>query len=217
MYDYNTSRNPLRLREFGRNVQKLAEYITTVEDKAKRSEYAATLIELMKQVVPTAKTEEDNPQRLWDDMHIISNFKLDIDAPFEEPPHTLLTKKPEKVKYNTNRIRFRHYGKNIELLVEKILDLPEGEEREKAIIYLGSLIKAYHQTWNRETPEDTLVLTNIKKLSRNELDIDIEKVQEDRLFEALYKEKPQRNTNQNQNQNRNKRGGGGSNKNRRRR
>ena len=150
-------------------------------------------------------------------MHIISNFKLDIDAPFEEPPHSLLTKKPEKVLYSHNRIRFRHYGRNIELLVEKILALAEGEEKEKAVVYLGSLIKAYHQTWNKETPDDTLVLQNIKKLSNNELDIDIKKVQDEQLFEALYKEKPQRSNTPNQNQNRNKRSGGGANKNRRRR
>jgi len=51
--EYNTSRPGIKLKEYGRNVQKLVDYIRTIPDKEKRTELAHTLIELIKQLSPS--------------------------------------------------------------------------------------------------------------------------------------------------------------------
>lgn len=97
MNEYNTGRSHLILKEYGRNVQKLVEYLSTIEEKEKRTKYAHTLIDLMRQITPAHKDNADSPQKFWDDLYIMSNFKLDIDGPYPEPEKEVLEKKPEKV------------------------------------------------------------------------------------------------------------------------
>ena len=94
MYDYNTAREPMKLRQFGRNVQNLASYITTLESKEERTKYAEALVELMKQIVPSVKANQESNQLLWDDLHILAEFNLDIEAPFPIPEKVLLERKP---------------------------------------------------------------------------------------------------------------------------
>jgi hypothetical protein len=115
--EYNTSREGIILKEYGRNVQKLVNYIRTIPDKDKRTQMATTLIELIKQLAPVAKEAQENPQRMWDDLYIMADFNLDVNNPFSTPDRTILFKKPRKVEYPQNDVRYRHYGKNIESLV----------------------------------------------------------------------------------------------------
>ena len=96
--EYNTQRSGIILKEYGRNVQKLVDYIRTVPDKAKRTALAGTLIDLIRQLNPAVKDQPENPQRMWDDMYIIANFDLDIDAPYPVPTPEILNKKPDQQK-----------------------------------------------------------------------------------------------------------------------
>lgn len=189
MYDYNTQKPKLILREYGRNVQKLVEFLNSTEDSAKRDEYAKALVELMKQVTPTVKDTSEVQQKLWDDMHIMSDFTLDINGPFPKPERDILSKKPMGVPYSQSGIKFKHFGKNIELLVEKACELKDKEDQEAAVIYIGKLMKSFFATWSKENIEDEVILKNIRDLSKGQLDIDIDKVKEGNLFKALYKEK----------------------------
>ncbi|MBL6448650.1 DUF4290 domain-containing protein [Fulvivirga sp. 29W222] len=191
--EYNTSQPPLILREYGRNVQKLVEYIRTIPDKSKRSESAETLIELMKQVTPTVKETPETSQKLWDDLYIMSNFDLDIDAPYPIPEKEVLNKKPKRLDYSKHNVKFKHYGKNIELLIKEAIKKEDPTEREDAIIYIGKLMKSFYSSWNKEVIDDSVILENIKSISKGELTIDLDKVKEDNLFEKLYSNK-RRNT-----------------------
>src|SRR5690349_1463436 len=112
--EYNTQRPHIILKEYGRNVQKLVEYIRNTPEKAKRTELAATLIELIKQLNPSIKEQGDDTQRLWDDFYIIADFNLDVDSPFPVPSPEVIFRKPDRVEYPQSNIRFKHYGKNIE-------------------------------------------------------------------------------------------------------
>ena len=189
MNEYNTGRTHLILKEYGRNVQKLIDYLSTIEDKEKRSKYAHTLIDLMKQITPSHKDSPESPQKFWDDLYIMSDFKLDIDGPYPPPEKDVLERKPDKVDYQYNRIRYRHYGKNLELLIEKAINMEDPEEQEAAIIYMGKLMKSFYTTWNNNFIEDDVLVKQISDMSQGKLTIDIEKVKEGNLFEALYKEK----------------------------
>jgi hypothetical protein len=187
--DYNTQRPFIILKEYGRNVQKLVEYIRTIPDKDKRTELSYTLIELIKQLTPTIKDQPENPQRVWDDFYIIADFNLDINSPYPVPEREILFKKPQKVDYPQSPIRFKHYGKNIEKLVKEALKLEDAQEREDAIIYLGKLMKTFYGNWNKETLDDSVILKDIQEMSGGALKMTIEKVREDNLFEKLYKER----------------------------
>ena len=187
--EYNTERPHLILKEYGRNVQKLVEYIRTVPDKNKRTELAYTLIELIKQLTPTIKDQPENPQRVWDDLYIIADFNLDINSPYPVPERDILFKKPDRVEYPQSQVRFKHYGKNIEKLVKEALKKEDPQERQDAIIYLGKLMKTFYGNWNKETLDDSVILKDIQEMSGGALDMTIEKVREDNLFEKLYKER----------------------------
>jgi hypothetical protein len=187
--EYNTQRPSIILKEYGRNVQKLVEYIRSLPSKEKRTELAYTLIELIKQLTPTMKDQPENPQRVWDDLYIIANFNLDVNSPYPVPEPGILFKKPEKVHYPQSQVRFKHYGKNIEKLVKEALKLEDPQERQDAIIYLGKLMKTFYGNWNKETIDDSVILKDIQEMSGGALNMTIEKVREDNLFEKLYKER----------------------------
>ena len=129
--EYNTQRNHLTLREYGRNVQNLVAYIKTVDDKEKRNKYASLLVDLMKMINPEFnKDATEYTQKVWDDLFIISKFDLDVDSPFPVPEVTILDRKPDRMKYSSNAIRFRHYGKNIEILIKNAIALEDPKEKE---------------------------------------------------------------------------------------
>ena len=187
--EYNTQRSNIILKEYGRNVQKLVDYIRTVPDKEKRTAMAYTLIDLIKQLTPTVKDQPENPQRMWDDLYIIADFNLDIDAPYPPPPVDTLNKKPMKMLYPQSDVRFKHYGKNIESLVREALKQDTPEDREEAVIYLGKLMKTFYSAWNKETLDDSVILKDIKNMSDGKLTMDLDKIREDNLFEKLYRDK----------------------------
>ncbi len=186
--EYNTAREQIILKEYGRNVQKLVNYIRTVPDKKKRTELATTLIELIKQLAPVAKEAQENPQRMWDDLYIMADFNLDVDNPFTTPDRTILFKKPRKMEYPQNDVRFRHYGKNIEKLVKEAIKKEDPQEREEAAIYLGKLMKTFYGAWNKETLDDSVIVKDLAILSQGKLVLNLDKVREDNLFEKLYRE-----------------------------
>jgi Domain of unknown function (DUF4290) len=187
--EYNTQRSGIILKEYGRNVQKLVDYIRTVPDKEKRTALATTLIDLIRQLNPTVKDQPENPQRMWDDLYVIADFNLDVDAPYPMPTPEILNKKPMKMLYPQSDVRFKHYGKNIEQLVKEALKKDSPQDREEAVIYLGKLMKTFYGAWNKEILDDSVILKDIKNMSEGKLSLDLDRVREDNLFEKLYREK----------------------------
>jgi len=187
--EYNTQREGIILKEYGRNVQKLVNYIRTIPEKEKRTKMATTLIELIKQLAPVVKEPHENPQRMWDDLYIIADFNLDIDNPFTTPDRTILFKKPRKMEYPQSSVRFKHYGKNVERLIKEAVKKEDPKEREEASIYLGKLMKTFYSNWNKETLDDSVIVKDLLSMSQGKLVLDLEKVREDNLFEKLYRER----------------------------
>jgi len=191
--EYNTKREFLKLREYGRNVQNLIGKILEVEDEEARNRHAQTLIELMKMINPNVKEGPEYEQKVWDDLHIISDFGMNVESPYPTPDKSILGRKPERVAYKTKNIRFKHYGKNMELFIKKAIELENPEEKEAAVIHIGKLMKTFFAVWNRDTVDDAVIIRNIEELSKGELTIDLTKVRENNLFES--KRKPDYNRN----------------------
>ncbi|MCH7403786.1 DUF4290 domain-containing protein [Belliella kenyensis] len=179
---YKENENKVILKEYGKNIQRLAFHIAGLQDRDKRTQSAYTLVEIIKQLNPSLKQESD--QKIWDDIHIMSDFELDVDGPYPKPEKELLGKKPQIVGYPSGEIKFKHYGRNIEKLIEKAIEIEDNEEQEAAIIYIGQLMRSFHSTWNRDNFDDQIIIDDIKTLSKNKLHIDLEKVKEMSLFET---------------------------------
>jgi hypothetical protein len=111
--EYNTSRDKLNISEYGRNIQKMIEFTMSVEDREKRNQLAKTIIAVMGQLNPHLRDVTDFKHKLWDHLFIMSDFKLDVDSPFPIPSPETLKNKPERIKYPSNHILFRYYGRNI--------------------------------------------------------------------------------------------------------
>ncbi|MEX2513821.1 MAG: DUF4290 domain-containing protein [Cyclobacteriaceae bacterium] len=213
MIDNQKPINKVILKEYGKNIQKLVDYVKTVPNEEKRTEYAFALVELMKQLNPQLKSEND--QKLWDDLYIMSDFELEVKAPFPMPPKELLGKKPQTIGYPVGEVKFKHYGRNIEKLIEKAIEIEDDDEQETALIYIGQLMRSFHSTWNRENFDDSIIIDDIKTLSKGKLHIDLEKVQENGLFETSMRRDfktnvatPASNTSNNNNGRRNFSAGG---------
>ncbi|MGC4020543.1 MAG: DUF4290 domain-containing protein [Cyclobacteriaceae bacterium] len=202
--EYNSQREQIILKEYGRNVQKLVNYIRTIPDKEKRTQMATTLIELIKQLAPVAKEAQENPQRMWDDLYIMADFNLDVNNPFTTPDRSILLKRPRKMDYPQSEVRFHHYGKNIERLVQEAMKQEDPQEREEATIYLGKLMKTFYSNWNKETLDDSVIVKDIAIMSKGKLTLNLEKVREDNLFEKLYREKKKMRPEGNSRDNRNR-------------
>lgn len=202
-------RPPLILKEYGRNMQKLVAYIKTIEDIEKRTESAYILIELMKLINPGIKDAQETGQKLWDDLVIMSDFDIDLNSPFPTPDRAILFKKPQRLGYKTSEVRFKHYGRNIELLIEKAIALEDPEEKEAAIIHIGKLMKGFQTAWNRENIDDAVIVKDMEIMSKHQLTIDLERVRANNLFESLVKEKKNKPNNNNNNNNKNRRNNNG--------
>lgn len=169
--EYNTQKDHLVLKEYGRNVQKLVEYISSLEKKEERTAYAHALISLMKALNPSVKENSDNPQRIWDHLYVMSNFQLDIDGPYPMPETDVMHKKPLPLSYRTDEVKFKHYGRNVELLVKTACEIEDPDEQYQACIKIGKLMKSFYASWNKEVIEDLTIVIHLKQLSKGQLDL----------------------------------------------
>jgi hypothetical protein len=177
------------LKEYGSNVQKLAEHIVKMEDKNKRNLYAHILVELMRQIHPNMRDNQDYTNKLWDDLYIISGFQLDVDSPFPPPSPESLGKKPLKVEYNQTNLHFRHYGRNIELLLEKAVQTENKEDRLAFVSYIFRLMRSFFNAWNKDNPEDNVLLGQLEQLSKGSLSEEIDYIRKNGPVEAAPKDR----------------------------
>ncbi|BDD03703.1 DUF4290 domain-containing protein [Aureibacter tunicatorum] len=193
---YNTERPKLILKEYGRNVQKLIEHVTSLGDDVKRNEYSKTLVELMKMINPKMKESPEYAQRLWDDLYIMSQFKMEVDSPYPMPAADAIHKKPEKIPYTYKKVKLRHYGKNIELMLQKALEVEDDEERFVFTVQIAKMMKSFYVNWNKDNVEDEVILENIDKLTNRKLKYDKEKILNENLLEIqMHRPKSSQNNN----------------------
>ena len=174
MLEYNTARNHLEIKEYGRNVQKMIEYAITISDRKKRTETAKAIIRVMAEIHPD--TKESNQQtdmhnqsmdywrKLWDHLFIISNYRLDVDAPFPKPTPESKISKTTQHQYGKAKISLRTYGRNMETIIKKVAQYPMPQ-REVMGKILANHLKKLYLIYNRNTVSDELILNQLKELS----------------------------------------------------
>ncbi len=170
-YDYNTQRSKMIIPEYGRNIQKMIEYAVQLEDREERNRASRAIIAIMGNLNPHLRDVSDFKHKLWDHLFIISDFKLDIDSPYEKPTPEVLAEKPKPVPYSEYNIKYKHYGKIIELLIKEASGFEEGPEKEMLIKLIANHMKKCYLTWNREVVNDELIFEDLNKLSGGTLKV----------------------------------------------
>ena len=168
---YNTERVRLYIPEYGRNVQKMVEYIKTIEDRQKRNEQARAVIKVMEIINPAVKLQENFEHKLWDHLHIISGFSLDVDSPYPVPAPESLNEKPLMVPIEKRPIKATHYGRNIENIIELIAQTEDGDAKTEMIRSLAVYMRQQYLIWNKDTVSDQTIFQDIVKLSGDRITI----------------------------------------------
>jgi hypothetical protein len=168
-YDYNTQRKRMALPEYGRNVQKMVDHIKTIQDRDERNRAARTIIQIMGNLNPQLRDEGDFRHKLWDHLSLIANFELDIDSPYPVPEQTKFFEKPGPVPYQQGNVRFLHYGRIVELMIDAACELKDGEEKEYFTTLIVNQMKKSYITWNRSQVPDEVIIGDMTLLSKGRL------------------------------------------------
>ncbi len=209
--EYNTTRNHLTIREYGRHIQKMAEYVLTIEDREKRQKNANALVELMGFLNPHLKNVEDFRHKLWDHLFLITDFKLDVDSPYPIPTRETLRPTPDPLPYPKRYPKYNHLGKNIEIIIDKALSEEDAEKRQGFANSIAYYMKLTYSNWHKELVHDDNIQTELSAITKGELEFNtrpfvkhrVENVREEFAGGKYRKNFGPRNNN------RNNQGGGG--------
>lgn len=171
--EYNTQLTKLILPEYGRNVHNMVNYCLEIEDKDDRTRCAYSLIDIMGNMFPHLRNVNDFKHILWDHLAIMADFKLDIDYPYEIIKKEELIAHPQKIEYSRPTMKYRHYGKTLEKMIDCAVEMPEGEEKDQLISLLISQMKKSYTQWNREI-DDAAILEDLYELSDGKIKLNPE-------------------------------------------
>ena len=167
--EYNSGRNKLIISEYGRNIQKMIEHAITIEDHEERNRAARAIVAVMGYLNPHLRDIVDFKHKLWDHLFIMSDFKLDVDSPYPIPSRDTMVKKPQRVPYPSNKIRYKFYGKNMEMMVARIAELEDNPNRESITRSLANFMKMSYLTWNKDSVDDATIFDHLQQLSKEQL------------------------------------------------
>ena len=167
--EYNTEREKIVISEYGRNIQVMIRHLMEIEDRKQRTEAAYFIVSVMAQMNPQVKESNDYMHKLWDHLHIIANYQLDVDGPYPVPTPEMQKKKPEHVGYQKNNIRYGHYGQYIYDVVKKVKEMEDGPKKQAILINIANQMKRDYLNWNRDTVNDLLILDDLYKISGEEV------------------------------------------------
>ncbi|HPH84202.1 MAG TPA: DUF4290 domain-containing protein [Ferruginibacter sp.] len=168
--EYNTTRNHLIMKEYGRHIQKMVEYLLTLQDKEERQRNAYAVIELMGFLNPHLKNIEDFRHKLWDHLFLISNFELDVESPYPIPTRETLKARPEPLRYPKKYPKFNHLGKNIEVVIDKALKEENPEKKQGFANAIAYYMKLTYSNWHKELVHDDTIQSELSSITKGELE-----------------------------------------------
>lgn len=168
--EYNTQNPKIKIREYGRNLQKLIDHAATIEDDAVRQQVAEGLVNLMNQLSPQSRTLDDQKAKLWHHLNIISEDKMEVTTP-EGIEFVPIDMETVHVEYPYNKIKFKHYGKNVETMIESAKQMVDREKQEAFALIIGSYMKMVHKSWNAEHISSEVIIEDLKTLSGGILEL----------------------------------------------
>ena len=179
---YNTQEKSLPMPEYGRAVQKMVDHAVTIEDRKERQRCADTIIAVMGNMYPQYRDMPDFKHKLWDHLAVMSEFKLDIDYPYEVAKPEELHPTPQRIEYPKGKILYRHYGRCVEEMLKKVCTMPENEERDELIRLIAAQMKKEYILWNKDNVEDNRIVEDIREYTNGAICLE-----EERLNLGIYK------------------------------
>ena len=194
--EYPTLQGKLIMPEYGRNIQQMIAHALTIEDREERTRCVNTIINIMGNLFPYLRDVNDFKHKLWDHVAIMSDFKLDIDYPYEILKQENLYSRPETIPYKNSRIRYMHYGRNLEEMIERVATYPEGELKNEIIRMIANQMKKCFLTWNKEVVDDRKIFDDLREMSKGKVDLseeNFELVESRDVLQVAKKNKPKKN------------------------
>ncbi|MDT0646433.1 DUF4290 domain-containing protein [Zunongwangia sp. F260] len=169
--EYNSERSQLIIPEYGRHLQKMVEHTVEIEDDKERNKVARSIIAVMGNMNPHLRDVPDFQHKLWDQLFIISDFKLDVESPFPKPSREILEERPEPLAYPQNFPKYRFYGNNIKRMIDEAKEYDEGPLKDALVFTIANHMKKSFLNWNRDTVDDNVIFEHLRELSGGELNL----------------------------------------------
>ncbi|MEX0997386.1 MAG: DUF4290 domain-containing protein [Flavobacteriaceae bacterium] len=169
--EYNTERPKLIIPEYGRHIQKMVDHAITIENREERNKVAKSIIAVMGNLNPHLRDVPDFQPMLWDQLFIISDFKLDVDSPYPIPTQEELMERPDPLGYPQNHPKYRFYGNNIKRMIDVANEWEEGEKKEALILTIANHMKKSYLNWNKDTVEDDVIFEHLFELSGGKINL----------------------------------------------
>ena len=170
--EYNTTRQKLMLPEYGRNVQNMIQHAMEIEDRSERNRATEAIIEVMGQLNPHLRDVDDFKHKLWTHLFVMSDFQLDADSPYELPKKEELASKPDRVEYPSSKIRFGHYGKYTQKILEDASSIGDNGEKKYLTRTMANFMKKQFLVFNNDAVENTVIANQLSELSKRELTLE---------------------------------------------
>src|SRR5215831_19207244 len=167
--EYNTTRNHLVMREYGRHIQKMIEYLVTLDEDEKRQRNSQSVIELMGFLNPHLKNVEDFRHKLWDHLFLISDFKLEVSSPYPIPTRETLKNRPKRMAYPKRYPKFSHLGKNLELVIAKAMQEENPDKKNGFANAVAYYMKLAYNNWHKETVHDDGIQSELSNITEGQL------------------------------------------------
>lgn len=169
--EYNTERPKLFIPEYGRHFQKMVDHAVSIEDRDERNKVAKAIISVMGNLQPHLRDVPDFQHKLWDQLFIMSDFKLDVDSPFPITSKEVLQQRPEPLGYPQNHPKYRFYGNNIKRMIDVAIKWETGDLRTGLEYAIANHMKKCYLNWNKDSVEDTVIFGHLKELSDGAIDL----------------------------------------------
>ena len=167
--EYNTTRGKLILPEYGRNVQNMISHAMEIVDRKERNRASLAIIEVMGQLNPHLRDVDDYRHKLWTHLFVMSDFKLEVDSPYEIPLPEALMEKPQIMGYPKGQIRFGHYGKYTQQILTDAKSITDEIEKEFLKNSMANFMKKLYLAHNNDAVENNVIADHLKDLSNGEL------------------------------------------------
>jgi hypothetical protein len=169
--EYNAERPHLLIPEYGRHLQKLIDQATEIEDRETRNKAAKYIIQVMGSLNPHLRDVLDFQHKLWDQIFIMSDFKLDVDSPYPIPTREVIHLKPERLAYPQKNPKYRFYGNNIKYMIDVANSWEEGEMKSALVKVIANHMKKSYLSWNKDTVTDAVIFEHLYELSGGKLNL----------------------------------------------
>jgi len=200
--EYNTSREEMIIPEYGRHIQKMINYASSKKSKDDRNKLARAIISIMGNLQPHLRDVPDFQHKLWDQLFIMSDFKLDADSPFEKPSREVLEAKPDPLSYPQSFPKYRFYGNNIKIMIDEAVKWDKGEMKEALIYTIANHMKKCFLNWNKDNVEDAVIFDHLFELSEGKIDI---RKSDEKLLDSSVLMRPKKKFNKRSNYKKNNR------------